>query len=114
MSQISPKIITVDLEKAFTNVEDQDSIFSLVEYLDDNELTLLHEVLRTHLVLKVIGHDRRNPDVRHLLARLNKQWQVLERTIKRLKVEKSDQVGDVRTVAITLIKSAINEVKPQG
>lgn len=114
MSQISPKIISVDLEKAFAKVEDQDCIFSLVAYLSDDELTLLHELLRTHLVLKVVGHDRRNADVRHLLARLNKQWQVLERTIKRLKMDKSDQVGDPRTVAIATIKSAISDVKPQG
>lgn len=112
MSEVSPKIISVDLAKAFPNLEDQDCIFSLVEYLDQEGLTLLHEMLRTKLVLTVIGHDRRNPDVKSLLTRIGKQWQVLERTIKRIKGSDTNEVNGMKTLALAKLETAVNAVKP--
>lgn len=119
MGQASPKIISIDIEKAFPDSVDQERLFPIVDYLDDAGLTILHGFLRTKLVLGVIGHDRRNPDVKNLLTRLNQQWKVLERTIKQLRVDRksktgsvnSDQSDDPRLEAIAILKSGIDQVK---
>lgn len=111
MTQASPKIIAIDIEKAFPDAEDQDRLYPIVPYLDEVGLATLHGFLRTKLVLSVIGHDRRNKDVKNLQERLTTQWKLLEKTIRKLKVAKNGNQTDPRNQALDTLKSGIDKVR---